>query len=136
MRQQDQIGFRLRDGLPQRDRVAVRRVRGEQFVLDEQNFIELGRRKFAGQRRDAFADDDGSETALRFRGNLLRRGQRLKAGLVPLSFALFGDEENVHRLGGSAHSTRASCFNFSSSFAAASFGVPVRNSVFLVFTGT
>ena len=119
-----------------RDGVAVRRVRGEQIVLDKQDFIELGCREFTGQRRDAFADDHGGQAALRFRGDLLRRSQRFKAGLVPLPFALFGDEENVHRRMGSGHSTRASCFNFSSSFAAASFGVPVRNSVFLVFTGT
>ena len=32
--------------------------------------------------------------------------------------------------------TRASNFNFSTSFVAASFGVPVRNSVFFVFVGT
>ena len=42
VRQQDQIGLRLRDGLLQRDCVPVRSVRGEQIVLDQQNFIELG----------------------------------------------------------------------------------------------
>ena len=69
----------------ERDGVAVRRVGGEEFVFDEQHFIKLGGGKFAGQRRDAFADDDGGQTALRFRGDLLGRGQRLEAGLVPLS---------------------------------------------------
>ncbi len=59
VRQQDQIGLGLRDGLLQRVRVSVRRVGGEQIVLDEQNFVELGGGEFIGQRGHAFADDDG-----------------------------------------------------------------------------
>ena len=35
-----------------------------------------------------------------------------------------------------AYNTRASCFNFSTSFAAISCGVPVMNSVFFDFCGT
>src|SRR3981189_1385665 len=91
--------------------------------------------KFIRQRRNTLADRSGDQPAFRFVRDLLRRSQCLKAGLIPFSFALFGDEKNVHR-SCRGYSTRASCFNFSSSFAAASFGVPVRNSVFLVLVGT
>ena len=53
-------------------------------MLDEQNFVEFVGGEFVGQRRDALADDHGGEVALRLRGDLLRRGQRFKAGLVPV----------------------------------------------------
>ncbi len=107
VRQQHQIGLGLRDHLLESDGVAIGRVRREQIVLNEQHFIELAGRKLAGQRRNAFADDHGSQAALRLRGNLLRGGQRFKAGLVPLCVALFGDQENVHGCGASPNRLRA-----------------------------
>src|SRR5208282_1723433 len=67
----------------------------------------------------------------RCRGNLLRCHQRLETRVVPLALPLFGDNKDLH-----GQITRASNFSFSTSLAAISLGVPVRNSVFLVFVGT
>ena len=50
VRQQDQIGLSLRDGLLERNRISVRRVRCEQIVFDKQHFIEIHCRQFIGQR--------------------------------------------------------------------------------------
>ena len=66
-------------------------------MLDQQYFVEFGGGEFVGQCGDAFADDHGREAAAGLRGNLLRRGQRFKAGLVPLRVALFGNEKDIHR---------------------------------------
>ena len=112
-------------------RESVGRVFFEQVVLDEKNFVELIGGEFVGERRDAFADDDGRERAFGLLRDLLRGGQSFKADFVPLAFALFGDEENFH-----GYRTRASCLSFSISLAAISLGWPVMNSVFLVFCGT
>ncbi len=48
-------------------------------MLDKQNFIHLGGREFACQRRNTFADDQSSQAALRFRRDLLSRSQCLKS---------------------------------------------------------
>ena len=105
-------------------------------MLDEQHFLELIARQLIRQRRNAFADHDAGKRALRLLRDLLRRSQRLEADLVPLRFALFGDERRIFKFVRLRYSTRASCFNFSISFAAISFGWPVMNSVFFVFCGT
>ena len=119
-------------------RETVRRVVFEQVMFDEKDFVKLKCGQFIGERADAFADDHAEQASAPVCcGDLLRGGERFKAGLVPFAVALFGDEENIHRVRTcSPDSTRASCFSFSISFAAISFGVPVRNSVFLVFCGT
>ena len=45
VREEDQIGLGLRDGLLQRERKSVWRIAVEQVVLDEQNFLELDMRQ-------------------------------------------------------------------------------------------
>jgi hypothetical protein len=95
-----------------------------------EHFVELLRCEFVRKSGDAFADDEAGEAAASFRGDLLRCGECLEAGPVPLAIALLSDEQDLHP------STRASNFSFSTSLAAASFGVPVSISVFLVFRGT
>ena len=77
MRQQDKVRLRLRDGLLERKRISVRRVRGEQIVFDKQHFIKLCCGKLARQPRDTFANDSGSQAALGFVRNLLGRRQCL-----------------------------------------------------------
>src|ERR1700734_3114875 len=114
----------------QGERESVRRVFFQQVVFDQEDFVELIRRDFISERRDAFADDYGGERTLRLLHDLLRGGESLEAHFVPIAFALFRDEKNFH-----GYSTRASCRNFSISFAAISLGWPVMNSVFLVFCG-
>ncbi len=104
-------------------------------MLDQQNLGQILPGKIIGQRSNAISDHDARKSAARVFRDLLRGGQRLKARLVPLGVALFGDEQDLHRFP-LPYSTRASCLSFSMSFAAASFGVPVMNSVFLVFCGT
>ena len=133
VRQKTRSGFADSIDLPSAMREAVGRVLREQIVLDEEHFVELIAGEFVGERRDAFADDDGRKRSFGLLGDLLRGGQSLEADFVPLAFALLGDEKNFH---GSTHSTRASWRSFSISFAATSFGEPVMNSVFLVFCGT
>ena len=132
-------------------------------MLDQEHFVELVGGDFVSERRDTFADDYGGERTFCLLHDLLRGGESFEADFVPLAFALFGDEKNFHCLTcilrneeqisrsarddrllgvitipallGDSHRTRASCFSFSISFAATSFGWPVMNSVFLVFCG-
>src|SRR5262249_20582413 len=118
-------------------------------------FVELARPQLVGQRTDSLANHQGGERALELGGDLLGCRHGFEARLVPLAFALFGDEENAHEslerflasvamiavFGSSAaagrrYKTRASNLSFSTSFAAASFGVPLRNSVFFALCGT
>ena len=98
VRHENQIGLGLRDGLGQRQRKTVRSVFLEQVVLDQQHFGPCGGRQLIGKRANAFAGDSGGQAAAGFRGNLLRGGQGLKAGRIPLAFALFGDDQDIHCL--------------------------------------
>ena len=49
---------------------------------------------------------------------------------------IYGSIRQFKRVAKNYQITRASYFSFSTSLAATSFGVPVRNSVFFVFVGT
>ncbi len=131
MRKEHQVRLGRFDDLLQRQAIAVGRVVLQQVMLHEQNFRDILRREFVRERRHAFADHGRADRARRRRGDLLRRHQRLEAGVVPLALPLLGNDEYFH-----GQITRASNFSFSTNLAATSFGVPVRNSVFLVFVGT
>ncbi len=67
-------------------------------MFDEENFVELVSGELVGERRDAFADDDTGERAFGVLHDLLRGGQSFEADVVPLPFALFGDDQNFHVL--------------------------------------
>src|SRR4029077_6605447 len=103
----------------------------EQIVFDLEDFGDVFGGEFVGECGYAFADDSGADRAGSVRRNLLGGRQSFKAGIVPLALAEFGDDEDFH-----GQITRASNLSFSTSLVATSFGVPVRNSVFLVFVGT
>jgi len=100
-------------------------------VLDQQNFRDVFRSQLVRERRNTLSNHQGADRARRVRGDFLRRRQRFKAGVVPLPLPLLGDDKNFH-----LQITLASNFSFSTSFAATSFGVPVKYSVFFVFVGT
>ena len=131
MRKQNEIGLGGLDHLFEGDRVAVGGVGFEQIVFDTQDFGDIFRSEFVGQGRYAFADDEPADRARTVLGNLLRSSERFETRVVPFPLPLFGNHENFH-----GQITRASNFNFSTSFEATSLGVPVRNSVFFVFVGT
>src|SRR5262249_49183211 len=109
----------------------VGRVVFEQIVFDEQNFGDVLRGEFVSEPGDAFADNESGDSTARVFRDVLRGSERFEAGAVPLILALLSYDEDFH-----GYITRASNFSFSTSFAAASFGVPDKNSVFFVFVGT
>src|SRR5579859_3035366 len=131
VRKQNEIGLCGFDGLLERDTVSVGRVVGEKIVIDGKNFGDGFGGEFFGKSANSLAKNCCDDTAVRCSGDLLRGGKRFEAGVVPLALAMLGDDEDFH-----AQITLASNFSFSTSFAAISLGVPVRNSVFFVFTGT
>ena len=68
VRQQDQIRLRLRDNLPERERVSVRRVRSEQIVLDAvrasgRTTLFVTHRRSVAERSDVIIAVDGGEIA-------------------------------------------------------------------------
>jgi hypothetical protein len=121
----------LADDLLQREAIAIGRIAIEQVVLDQQNFRDVFAGQLISESRDALSNDYGADCARRGRCNLLRGYQRFETCVVPFALALLGDDEDFH-----GQITRASKRSFSTSFAAISLGVPVRNSVFFVLVGT
>jgi hypothetical protein len=91
VRHEDEVGLCGFDYLVQRERKSVGRVFIQEIVLDEKDFVELERRDFVSEWRDAFAEDCGGKRAFGVLHDLLRGGESLEADFVPLAFALFGD---------------------------------------------
>src|SRR5262249_20190366 len=102
-----------------------------QIVLHQQNLSNILRCDLIRKSRNALAKYHSADGAQSLSGNVLRCRQRFKAGVVPLSLPMFSDDEDFHD-----QITLASNFSFSTSFVAASFGVPVKNSVCFVLVGT
>src|SRR6266851_557189 len=65
-------------------------------MLDEQHLGNVFRREFVGKPGDAFANHQSAHRAGSILRDLLRRGERLEAGVVPLSLAMFRDDQNFH----------------------------------------
>src|SRR5262249_15350171 len=84
------------DDLLERGAKTVGSVGVEYVVLDEEHFSDVLGGDFHGKRGYTFANDRGANRARSSRGNLLRRYERLKTGVVPFALALFGNDEDFH----------------------------------------
>src|SRR5437867_12359605 len=92
-------------------------------MLDGINLFQLLGRELGGQRIEAL-----SQNSRRGCAELLSGGQRLKGHAIPCARPLLEHCEDIHM-------TRASNRSFSTSFAAASLGLPSNNCVRLVRSG-
>ncbi len=119
VRKNRQVGIRFRHKLAHRRDISVRRVRLKQIVLHRARFRQLFPRQLRGQAGDTLANHRGFHRLSQFFADLLRRRHRLPRHAVPRAAPLLSDHQD-------AHSTRASNFNFSTSFAAASLGLPSK----------
>src|SRR5260370_10450317 len=65
-------------------------------MLDEQHLGNVFRGELVGKPGDAFANHQSAHRAGGMLRKLLRSGERLEAGVVPLSLAVFGDDQDFH----------------------------------------
>src|ERR1039458_1483787 len=111
--------WRLRQQLPERGGVGVRRVLLEEFVLHLVELGELFPCQFRCQDVGALPEHDRAGGGVELRGQLLGGGQSFKRHAVPHTAALLHYDQD-------AHMTRASNLSFSTSWAAASCGLPSK----------
>src|SRR6266849_1554667 len=65
-------------------------------MLDEQHLGNVFRGELVGKPGDAFANHQSAHRAGGILRDLLRRGERLEAGVVPLALAVFRDDQDFH----------------------------------------
>src|SRR5260370_22014109 len=66
------------------------------MMLEEARLGNVFRREVVGKPGDAFANHQSAHRAGGILRDLLRRGERLEAGVVPLSLAVFRDDQDFH----------------------------------------
>src|ERR1700690_670194 len=96
MRQQNQLGAAGSQNLLQSQRISIRRIFVEQFMLNKQNFLKLVRSQLFRKRRNALTNRNRGQSSASLLSNLLRRRQSLKASLIPGPPALFSNKQNFH----------------------------------------
>ena len=124
VRQHDQRWVELSDGLLQRGRVAVRRVRIECGVVDGHHFLHLRRPELGRHRIDVRAEHRNRDGRV---AQLLRGRDGFPRRAIELAASLLSNNEN--------QMTRASSRSRRTSSLAASAGAPAIICVFLLFSG-
>src|SRR5206468_8018061 len=129
VRQNDEAGFELLDELLNRQHVTVCCVVFQERVLNAIAFVQLLAGKLTAQRLEFVACDGRCQWLPGSFCHLLPGAQCLPGHAVVRSAAMLQQNQD------SAHITRTSNFNFSTSFAAASLGEPSSSCVSFFFSG-